>query len=80
MEVVIADSEKAAMETEPDSDAVGAPRVPVTIKLSVGPGLIPARALIVSVLGWPGMMEGGLNAQLAGALPKQPRLILPANP
>jgi hypothetical protein len=62
------------------TDALWLPLVPFTVKLSVVPPLTAESPLTVNVLLWPGLMDAGLNAQLAGALPEQLRLIPPVKP
>ena len=70
---------KSGNETVSNSEAVWESLVPITAKFRPL-ALTALRLLIVSVLVSPGAIEVGLNAQLAGALPEQLKLMLPVNP
>ncbi len=74
-----ADKEKSARETDSESETLSEPLVPVTVKFKELV-VTPRRLLTVSVALSPGAIEAGLKTQLAGKLPEQARLILPANP
>ena len=53
--------------------------VPITVKLS-DDDESPPRLPTVRVLDWPGTIEGGLNAQVAGEILEQLRAMDPVNP
>lgn len=71
-----AEREKSARVMPSTKAKFCCPLVPVTLKLKEFP-VTAFRLLTVSVAVCPGWMAAGLNAQLAGALPEQARLMPP---